>query len=61
MWVILPKLGSSDVCRLIWTKQDLFFGIFKGENDSQRNLKGFMSRKSKEMRSGLKIRSDELK
>ena len=25
-----------------------FFGVFKGENDSRRNLKGFMSRKLKE-------------
>ena len=48
MWVILRKLDFNGVCRPIWTKQDLCFGVFKGENDSQTNLKGFMSRKSKE-------------
>ena len=29
-------------------RNKIFFVIFKGENDSRRNLKGFMSRKSKE-------------
>ena len=48
MWVILPELDFNGICRLIWTKQDLLFGVFKGENDSRRNLKGFMSRKLKE-------------
>ena len=42
------NLDFNGVCRPIWKKRDLFFSIFKGENNSWSNLKGFMSRKSKE-------------
>ena len=44
-WVILSELDFNGVCRLTgWNET----GVFKGENDSRRNLEGFMSRESKE-------------